>query len=117
MLAFWLAAAGADATEQARLRWTSYEDAGMLFELHAVMPAVIYVIGRAAGTGNVEAWLDAAFGASVDDPQVIASARAEAARWRGDAAAAKRWDDRLAAMRALVKDDRSAYLLRGALRP
>jgi hypothetical protein len=79
----------------------------------AVLPAAYYVAGVGAGKGDVEVWLDALTGTSLDQgkPIVTALARAEAARWRGDAAAAKQWDDRVAALRSLAKDDRAAYLL------
>ena len=83
------------------------------FSGDGVLPAAYFVAGAGAGKGDVEVWLDAV---STDvggrnSPLVIAMARAEAARWRGDAAAAKQWDDRVAALRTLSKDDRSAYLL------
>ena len=80
----------------------------------AVLPAVLYVAGAGAGGGDIEVWLDMLMARGDFDssnPVVNAMARAEAARWRGDTAAAKQWDDRVAALRTLVKDDRSAYLL------
>ena len=81
------------------MRWKSYDD--LISDDDAgVLPAVYFIVGRAAGHGDVEAWLDAATGRATDDAQVVAAARAEAARWRGDTAAAKRWDDCLAGMRA-----------------
>ena len=110
-LAFWLAAARARPDEQAHDRWLAHSEIGDVFELGAVLPAVYFVVGRAAGHGDVELWLDAMTLGATDDPQAVASARAEAARWRGDAAAEKRWDDRLARIRALAHDDCSAYLL------
>ena len=56
-------------------------------------------------------WLDAITADRVlGNPQAVMMMRAEAARWRGDAAAAATWDQRLAAMRALATDDRMAYL-------
>ena len=78
----------------------------------AVLSAQLFVIGKLAGTGDVEVWLDVVCADRTLDPQVLASARAEAARWRGDTAAAAQWDHRLAALRALGKDDRAEYLLR-----
>jgi hypothetical protein len=116
-LAYWLAVAAAPADKQALARWRAYDESSTRFELAGVLPAVYYVIGRAAGKGDVELWLDTVTASQVDDIQAIAAARAEAARWRGDAAAAKRWDERLVAERALAKDDRTAYLLRAALKP
>ena len=117
VLAYWIAAATGDATTQRHMRWASYNEDGDTFNLEPVLPAMFYVVGRAAGNGDVELWLDAYTQAIIADPQALASARAEAARWRGDSAAAKRWDDRLAAQRALVHDDTSAFLLHLALHP
>jgi hypothetical protein len=75
-----------------------------------VLPAVLYVVGRAAGDGDVETWLDAITSTEAIDPQAMMSARAEAARWRGDAGPVKRWEQQLAAHRALATDDRTAAL-------
>jgi hypothetical protein len=60
----------------------------------------------AGSPGDVELWLDAY--AAVDARRVThrayAWSRAEAARWRGDAAAAERWAARLRALRAVAAD-------------
>jgi hypothetical protein len=76
-----------------------------------VLPQLLYLEGRLAGSGDVEAWLDKLSGDESYDPIRYLAARAEAATWRGDAAAAKRWTDRLAKLRALVTDDRGDFLL------
>ncbi len=79
-----------------------------------VEPAVLYLVGQLAGAGDVELWLDYvsadAFSSDIDS-MLYAAARAEAARWRGDATAAAQWDARLVTLRTLVKDDRSDYLV------
>ena len=115
-LAYWVAAASASPEAQAQVRWKSYEELSD-FDVAAVLPAVYLVVGRTAGHGDVELWLDALTGRTIDDPQAVASARAEAARWRGDTAAAKRWDDRLAAVRAIAKNDCTAYMLQLLTQP
>jgi uncharacterized protein HemY len=56
-------------------------------------------------SADVEVWLDRLFDEEHKSQPVRAMlARAEVARWRGDAAAEERWLERAARMRALVRD-------------
>lgn len=113
-LAYWWTAATRPELQVMR-RWRFAGVDPGYFDNVGILPAQLYLIGKAAGTGDVELWLDVVASEETMDAQAMASARAEAARWRGDAAAAATWDQRLAAMRALATDDRSAYLLSKAL--
>ena len=109
-LAYWWSAATGEPQLRRARRWHA-STMGQGFEaLTSVLPAVLHVVGRAAGDGNVETWLDAITSTEAIDPQAMMSARAEAARWRGDAGPAKRWEQQLAAHRALATDDRTAAL-------
>jgi hypothetical protein len=75
-----------------------------------VLPAAYYVAGRATD-GDVEVWLDRTFyGDMTRQVRCKMLARAEAARWRGDAAAARKWEDRVKRLNALVHDGRTALL-------
>jgi hypothetical protein len=78
-----------------------------------VLPAALYLAGQMAGAGDVEVWLDHLCATDLYglDPITYAAARAEAARWRDDAGAAARWDDRLVALRRLMPNDAASYLL------
>ena len=88
-------------------------------EGESVFGVALYVVGAGAGKGDAELWLDVV---SADqfahdiDPIVLASARAEAASWRGDAAAMKKWNDRLATIRGLAKDDITDRVIRTFVR-
>jgi hypothetical protein len=113
-LAYWYTAATLPATQRDR-RWQSDGVDPGWFDNVGVLPAQLYVIGKAAGAGDVELWLDIVTANEITDWQALASAREEAARWRGDTAAADAWRKRLATMRALATDDRSAYLIDIAL--
>jgi hypothetical protein len=79
----------------------------------AVLPAALYLAGQLAGSGDVEVWLDHVCATDLDDIDPIAyiAARAEAARWRGDGAAATRWDERLVALRRTIHNDAASYLV------
>ena len=75
-----------------------------------VLPAVVFVLARVmAAKGDPEPALDAMF-ARVHPSRTLALARAEAARWRGDAAAAKTWETRAAGLEKLLVDDHAAVL-------
>src|SRR5262249_9176067 len=67
-LAFWLQAAGADPTAQAQTRWHAFDEAD-LSDLEGILPAVFYIIGRAAGKGDVELWLDIVSNNTIYDSQ------------------------------------------------
>jgi hypothetical protein len=76
-----------------------------------VMPAIFYVVGRAADGHDVDAYLDAVFGIHYRlywSPMAL-RARAEAARWRGDAEAASRFTTRAAELAKLL--DRPDHLV------
>ena len=77
-----------------------------------VLPAVLRVVGAMAeGSGDVDVWLDYVFsGPELQGDRVLLLARAEAARWRGDKAAAARWDERAKKLLSVIKDDRAAVL-------
>ena len=72
--------------------------------LELVLPAVFYVIGRAAEGSDPDVWIDAfiPLAYSAYHTPTAARARAEAARWRGDEEAAKRHEARAGAAEGLV---------------
>ena len=110
VLAYWWSAATGDPRLRRARRWKA-SSLGQGFEgFTSVLPAVLYVVGHAAGEGDVEVWLDAITSTESIDPQAMMSARAEAARWRGDQPSVRRWEQQLAAHRALATDDRTAAL-------
>lgn len=76
--------------------------------------AQMYLVGEAArGEGDVEVWLDRVFSRPTrSGGRAALRARAEAARWRGDAEAAQRWEARAATIQGWIVDDRSAALVR-----
>lgn len=114
-LAYWWSAATGEPQLRRARRWRA-SSMGQGFEgLTSVLPAVVYVVGHAAGEREVEVWLDTITSTESIDPQAMMSARAEAARWRGDRNAAKRWEQQLAAHRELASDDRIAALFDLAL--
>lgn len=80
-------------------------------DARAVLPAVIVALAHAAEVArqDPDVVVDAIFARQMPS-RTIALARAEAARWRHDAAAAKRWDDRAAAIAQLFVDDRAVAL-------
>ncbi len=110
-LAYWWSAATGDARLRRARRWHASSMGYGFAGLASVLPAVLYVVGHAAGEGQVEVWLDSIATSESIDQQAMMSARAEAARWRGDRAAMKRWEQQLAAHRALATDDRTAALI------
>jgi len=78
----------------------------------AVLPAVMYVVSRAVPpTVDVEVWLDRVFHRE-HRRQAVRSmlARAEAARWRGDAAAEKKWQEAAKKLLGLMRNYPSALL-------
>jgi hypothetical protein len=78
-------------------------------EIRMVLPAVIAVVHHAGSlVGDPDVVVDRVF--AVDPGRTMALARAEAARWRGDAAAAATWQTRAAAIQTLMIDDRSVGL-------
>jgi hypothetical protein len=108
-LSHWTGAATAPAATRAAWRWQAHGDAGPLYEVEHALPAAYYLVGAAAAGGDVELFLDATLGGGSSVPAHMA-ARAEAARWRGDAVAAALWERRLASYRAALRDDRAAVL-------
>lgn len=81
-------------------------------EAERAWPAVFIVVGHAAilAGGDAERFLDARMPDEHRLSRTMMRARAEAARWRGDAASAKKWDERASAIEALIVDDRTAAL-------
>jgi transcriptional regulator with XRE-family HTH domain len=78
----------------------------------AAMPAALFVTGSVVpGTTDVEVWLDRLFAMQhLTQPIRMMLARAEAARWRGDAAVVRLWEGRAAASRKSMIDYRSTLL-------
>jgi hypothetical protein len=80
-------------------------------DARAVLPAVMVAIAyeaRVAGQ-DPEVVLDKVFAQQLPS-RTIALARAEAARWRSDAAAAKLWEGRASAIETLFVDDHAVVL-------
>ena len=77
----------------------------------AVLPAVMVVIAHAAHVAgqDPEVVLDEAFARQMPS-RTIALARAEAARWRHEPAAAQLWEGRAAAIETLFVDDHAVVL-------
>jgi len=77
----------------------------------AVLPAVMVVIAHAAHVAgqDPEVVLDEAFARQMPS-RTVALARAEAARWRHDLAAAQLWEGRAAAIEKLFVDDHAVVL-------
>lgn len=112
-LARWDAARAAPPDERRALRYAALQRRG------DAPPALIAYLSVGAellgpGEGDVEAWLDAllAFDARRFSYRQHAFARAEAARWRGDAEAAALWRGRYEALRVLATDPRRAEIAR-----
>lgn len=77
----------------------------------AVVVPQLVVLGAGAADGAAETWLDAQTSSYLlQNGRAAIWARAEAARWRGDAAAARTWDERGERLARLSKDDRTAVL-------
>lgn len=111
-LAAWDRALGASAERRRALR---YEVLALRGDGPPWPVPLLDLAGRlAAGAGDVETWLDAfyAFDARHLSRRAHAWARAEAARWRGDAKAAERWTKRLDALRAVASDPARAEIAR-----
>jgi hypothetical protein len=108
----WFSLARADETvrRKARFRMSS------LAELdRAVLPAVIYVLHEVARDGvDPEVYIDEALPLHDSDANgiIAARARAEAARMRGDEAAAKRWGERALSLQALITSPAHVLLAR-----
>jgi tetratricopeptide (TPR) repeat protein len=85
-------------------------------EAREALPAVLYVVGRAAPDTGVEVWLDrmvARWALEGNDAMALRPllrARAEAARWRGDEAAAAKWQKRADSIAALVVGPKEGVL-------
>jgi len=110
VLGRWLELAGKDEPHRRPLRWNLSIHAPAV----AVLPAVMYVAGRVLPAGDgVEVWLDRLFDAEHRHEPVRAMlARAEAARWRGDAGSERRWLERAARLRDKEVDYRTSVLAR-----
>jgi hypothetical protein len=78
----------------------------------AAVPAALFVAGTVVpGSTDVEVWLDRIFWRQhINQPVRSMLARAEAARWRGDKPVVKLWADRVATVRKLIVDYRTAFL-------
>jgi hypothetical protein len=85
-------------------------------EAREALPALLYVVGRAAPDAGVEVWLDrmvARWALEANDAMALRTllwARAEAARWRGDEAAATEWQKRADSISALVVGPKEGVL-------
>jgi hypothetical protein len=105
-------AAGAAARREVRFRMHTLE---LGLGEQAALPAVIHVLREAASDGrDPDVWIDAVF--PLYDARLNGitgmRARAEAARWRGDTDAARRWDERAAALEERASNPRRALLAR-----
>jgi hypothetical protein len=100
-----------------RGRAPHYVNIGASFQ---VLPAVFYVLGQAAAGADVEVWLDHLLArlhldvSSSYTTRALLMARADAARWRGDEEAAKKWQARAAFLYSVIKDDRAAVVAQAA---
>jgi hypothetical protein len=107
-VATWLELATKPEPERRALRWnaTLREPSG------AVLPAVVYAVSQAVPSdSDVDVWLDRIFHrAHRAEPLRTMLARAEAARWRGDAGSERMWLERAARMRGLYDDYASTLL-------
>jgi hypothetical protein len=109
-IAHWFTAARKSEEDRVRARLRTKPMS--MYAGEAVLPAVIFLAGTLAeGAGDVEVWLDRAFSrAHLDGDVRMMRARAEAARWRGDADAARVWDERADRACKLVHDHSTALL-------
>jgi hypothetical protein len=99
-LAHWLALARTPEQERVKQRWTLM----MREPPGAVLPAAMFVVATIVPSeASVEVWLDRVF-QDVHREQPIRAmlARAECARWRGDAASERLWRDRAARLTKLI---------------
>jgi len=113
-MGYWAEMVGKPDAEKRSLRRRFKEDLKRkgLVPTAALVP-MMFVLGRMTGEGDdVEVWLDEAFAAPLAERDLLplAWARAEAARWRGDEAAAKAWDERFARLQARIRDERGEAL-------
>jgi hypothetical protein len=70
------------------------------------------LLGLVAGRGSdVEPWLDFAVNDTAESARRTAWARAEAARWRGDADAAGKWMSRFEVLRRLAAREERAFVM------
>ncbi len=94
-LSLWTSALAASPADRLAIRYAVLERGGA-----APRARVAYLDAAAGllpkGGGDVEIWLDAFFATDARSlpMRTVAWTRAEAARWRGDATAAKIWDER-----------------------
>jgi hypothetical protein len=112
-LAAWERALTAPAPERLSLRYELVRhrgDAPRWLAPHLAAGAALL----SGAPGDAEVWLDTfgAFDARRFTHRAYAFARREAARWRGDRAAAASWSTRLAAMRAVAADPGRAEIAR-----
>ncbi|APR86739.1 Chromosome partition protein smc [Minicystis rosea] len=111
-LAFWDGARRASSEDRRALRYAAVSrHAG---ELPRALPPYLLVAGEllTPAEGDVEIWLDA-FSATASRSMTMrayAWSRAEAARFRGDAASAARWSERLRGLRKLSAPPENAEL-------
>jgi hypothetical protein len=105
-LAMWVELAKLPEAERRSKRW----NLSMREPVDATLPAAMYVVSRVA-EGDLEVWLDRVFHEHHrHQPLRGMLARAEAARWRGDAAAEKRWLERATRLKKLCRDYPSSLL-------
>jgi tetratricopeptide (TPR) repeat protein len=113
--ALWLrlaAAAGSDEGQLRSLRWSLELPLPPGAPEELVLPAVMFVVGKAVpAASDLEVWLDRTFSdVHLRYPVTAMRARAEAARWRGDGAAAAKWEAHAQTLSSAVEDYRSAVL-------
>jgi hypothetical protein len=116
--AWWRLGTLPDAERRQARRWMFLEDGppprlpGRFLPLAVspALPATIVVVGRSAREADAEVWVDRIVGAPQTAARRMILARAEALRWRGDAAGAARWEERARRLSALIVGDDSAVL-------
>lgn len=109
----WDAARRAPSEEQRALRYAAMAHRG---DIPFAYPAYLVIAGELLrdGDGDRETWLDAItdFDPDMMTFRAYAFARAQAARWRGDAKAADLWWGRYVTLREIVSDPANAELAR-----
>lgn len=92
------------------------QDFSMPTASRMVAAAYFFVVGTSAeGAGDVEVWLDHVFASSMArGGRAEMLARAEAARWRGDAKAAEKWESRAKTLVSYVHDHGTSLLASAA---
>lgn len=108
LLSVWLGHARRPEAERLKERWNlSMRDPPM-----AVLPAAMFIVGRIVpADADTEVWLDRVFhDVHRRQPMLSMLARAEAARWRGDASAERVWRQRAESIHALTTDYPTAVL-------